>query len=177
MGARWPYAGPGEMVFMLCQRCKKRSATVHLTEIVNSEKREKHLCEKCAADEGVTMKQHVPLNELLSNFLVSQAGAQEVADAVCPNCGMTFAEYRSHGLLGCPNDYDVFAEALGPMIERAHEGGTHHTGKSPGSESRGAADRQREIMRIRRELEAAVEREDYEEAARLRDRLRELESA
>jgi len=87
-------------------------------KIVKAEKHERHLCEKCAADEGVTVKQHVPLNELLSGFLVSQAGAKQVADLTCPECGMTFVEYRNHGLLGCPNDYDVFEKALAPMIER-----------------------------------------------------------
>lgn len=160
---------------MLCQRCKKRSATVHLTEIVKSEKREKHLCEKCAADEGVTVKQHVPLNELLNSFLMSQAGIQQMADLVCPDCGMTFVEYRNHGLLGCPGDYDVFEKALGPMIERAHEGATQHVGKTPRRHAAGS-DRQRELMRLRRELNVAVQREEYERAAKLRDRLQELES-
>jgi protein arginine kinase activator len=159
---------------MLCQRCKKHSATVHLTEIVKSEKRERHLCEKCAAQEGITMKQHIPLNELLSNFLVAQAGAKEMSDLVCPECGMTFAEYRNHGLLGCPNDYDVFEKALGPMIERAHEGGTHHVGKVPKRMGAGMS-RQRDLMRLRRELQTAVQTEDYERAAELRDKIQQLE--
>lgn len=160
---------------MLCQRCKKHTATVHLTEIVKSEKREKHLCEKCAAEEGVTMKQHVPLNELLTNFLVSQAGAQELGDLTCPECGMSFVEYRNHGLLGCPNDYDVFEKVLGPLIERAHEGGTHHVGKTPKHAGKGES-RQRDLMRLRRELDAAVRREDYERAAEIRDQIQTLES-
>lgn len=160
---------------MLCQRCKKHSATVHLTEIVKSEKRERHLCEKCAAEEGVTMQQHVPLNELLTSFLVAQAGAQELASLACPECGMTFVEYRNRGLLGCPNDYEVFEKALTPLIERAHEGGTHHVGKVPRGRSDGA-NRQRELLRLRRELNNAVQCEDYEKAARLRDRIQMLES-
>jgi len=161
---------------MVCQRCKKRQATVHLTEIVKSEKREKHLCEKCAADEGVTVKQHVPLNELLSNFLVAQAGAQQMADISCPECGMTFIEYRNHGLLGCPRDYDVFEKALAPMIERAHEGGTNHVGKTPKQHGSDGANQERDLQRLRKELNAAVQREDYEKAAKLRDQLQELES-
>jgi protein arginine kinase activator len=161
---------------MLCQRCKKQSATVHLTEIVKSEKREKHLCEKCAAEEGVTMKQHVPLNELLTSFLVAQAGAQELVNLTCPDCGMTFVEYRNHGLLGCPNDYDVFDKALGPMIQHAHEGGTHHVGKVPRRRASAATTKQTELLRLRRELGVAVQREDYERAAELRDRIQTLET-
>ncbi|MGB9625566.1 MAG: UvrB/UvrC motif-containing protein [Phycisphaerae bacterium] len=160
---------------MLCQRCKKQSATVHLTEIINAEKREKHLCEKCAAEEGVTMKQHIPLNELLTSFLVAQAGAQEIANLTCPECGMTFVEYRNQGLLGCPNDYDAFEKALTPLIQHAHEGGTHHVGKVPRHRA-GTAGRQTELLRLRRELNAAVQREDYERAAELRDRIQTLES-
>lgn len=163
---------------MICQRCKKQTATVHLTEIVNAEKRERHLCERCASEEGVTMKQHVPLNELLSNFLVSQAGAQQMADLACPDCGMTFVEYRNHGLLGCPRDYDVFEKVLEPLIERAHEGGTHHVGKAPGPASEDTTtSKQRDLTRLRRDLAGAIEREDYEKAAELRDRIKTLESS
>ncbi len=161
---------------MVCQRCKKHSATVHLTEIVKSEKREKHLCEKCAAEEGVTMKQHVPLNELLASFLVSKAGAQELANLTCPDCGMTFVEYRNHGLLGCPRDYDVFEAALMSMIAHAHEGGTQHVGKTPRKRGTGTP-KQIEMARLRRELNAAVQREEYEQAARIRDQIQALESA
>ncbi len=160
---------------MLCQRCKKHSATVHLTEIVKSEKREKHLCEKCAAEEGITVKQHVPLNELLVNFLNAQSGLQELAHLSCPDCGMTFVEYRNHGLLGCPSDYDVFEKALGPMIQHAHEGGTQHVGRSPKRRA-ATGNRQADLMRLRRELNAAVQREDYERAAEIRDKIQALES-
>lgn len=159
---------------MLCQRCKKNTATVHLTEIVKNTKREKHLCDKCAAQEGVTVKAHVPLNELLANFVMAQSGARELAKLTCPECGMTFAEFRNHGLLGCPADYDAFAKALGPLLERAHEGASHHVGKVP---ARAGAEqvKQIELIRLRRELNAAVQREDYETAARLRDQIKDLQ--
>jgi len=160
---------------MQCQKCKKRAATVHLTEIVKSQKREKHLCEKCAAEEGVTMKQHVPLSELLTSFLVNQAGVQELATLTCPECGLNFLEYRNQGLLGCPNDYQVFEKALQPLIERAHEGATHHVGKVPRKLDRGDS-RRHQVMRLRRELEAAIQREEYERAAQIRDRIQSLES-
>jgi len=85
---------------MLCQRCKKNNATVHLTDIVNGEKREKHLCEDCAAEEGVTVKQHVSITDVLNSFLMSQDAVRELANLRCPDCGLTFVEFRSQGLLG-----------------------------------------------------------------------------
>lgn len=159
---------------MRCQRCKKNDATIHLTELVKGDKREKHLCEHCAADEGVAVKQHVSINDVLNSFLMSQASVQHLAQLRCPDCGMTFVEFRSQGLLGCPKDYDVFGEALGGMIERAHDGHTHHTGKAPGQPV--TVDPKRtERQRLQGELRDAVEAENYEVAARLRDQLSELE--
>lgn len=163
---------------MLCQRCKKNQATVHLTDIIKNEKRERHLCDACAQAESVTMKSHTPINELLASFVMQQLGAQELADLKCEQCGTTFVEFRNNGLLGCPNDYDVFEEALAPLLERAHgEGATHHVGKTPKGDTDGSAARQRELLRLRRQLGEAVEREDYETAAKLRDRIRVAESS
>jgi len=161
---------------MNCQRCKKNTATVHLTDIVKNEKREKHLCDQCAAEEGITIKTHTPINQILSHFVLQQAGAQELAGLTCENCGTTFVEFRNSGLLGCPNDYDAFEKALVPLLERAHgEGATHHVGKVPKGRTADSDQRQREIMRLRRELNQAVEREDYETAANLRDQIKAVE--
>jgi len=159
---------------MLCQRCKKNTATVHLTDIVKNEKRERHLCEKCASEEGITVKQQVPINELLANFVMEQSGARELAKLTCPECGMSFLEFRNSGLLGCPNDYDAFAKALVPLLERAHEGASQHKGKSPAG---GGPDRekQRQVAALQRQLAEAVEKEDYELAAKLRDRMKAVE--
>ncbi len=166
------------MAGSVCQRCGKNAATIHLTDILKpgGERRERHLCEECAIDEGVTAKAHTPINELLTNFLMVQAGAQELAQLSCDQCGMTFVEFRNRGLLGCPNDYVVFAKALGPLIERAHEGGTQHVGKIP-SRFGGTMKQQQELAKLRQELNAAIEREDYEEAAKLRDRIRSTEAS
>lgn len=160
---------------MLCQQCKKQTATVHLTDLVKGEKRERHLCEACASQEGVIVKQHVSVPDLLNSFLMSQSGAQELARMRCPECGMTFMEFRSQGLLGCPNDYEVFGEALANVIERAQEGKTHHTGKSPG-QSMELNSIERERVNLQRELSDAIANEDYERAAQVRDRLAELQS-
>lgn len=160
---------------MLCQQCKKQTATVHLTDLVKGEKRELHLCEECASQEGVAVKHHLSIDEVLNSFLMSQAGVQELAKIKCPQCGMTFAEFRSQGLLGCPNDYDVFDRALASVVERAQDGQTHHTGKSPGQVVQ-LDPVQQERLRLERELREAVEKEDYERAAQVRDQISELSS-
>src|SRR3990170_4069479 len=146
---------PG-LLLMLCQRCKKTTATVHLTDILkhSSEKVERHLCEECAQAEGVSFKQPLPpLNELLTGFVMAQAGARALADLRCDECGMTFAEFRNQGLLGCPNDYSVFEEVLNPLVNQAPDGGTHHVGKIPPTRPSGEVQQQR-MVRLRRELEA-----------------------
>lgn len=159
---------------MLCQRCKKQAATVHLTEIVNSEKREKHLCERCASSEGVSVKVDEPINELVAKFVLSQANSQEIAQLTCGECGITFVQFRNSGQLGCANDYEVFAEPIAALLERAHEGHTQHVGKIPGGKEN-KHKRQHQMMKLKNQLQSAVEVEDYERAANLRDQIKTLE--
>ena len=154
---------------MQCQLCDK-TATVHLTEIVDNEKIERHLCENCAQKEGITIKTHVPISELLGNLVTSQQEVKELSELYCPQCELSWAEFRKRGLLGCPNDYLAFEKPLEPLIERAHEGATRHVGRVPRHNHR-AGDSQAKLLRLRRDLQQAVENEDYEEAARIRDEI------
>lgn len=163
---------------LACQACKKQTATVHLTDITpEGEMRERHLCEQCAQKEGLASKSapHVPLNAILTGLVMDKATIQRLAELKCPNCGLTFVEFRNAGLLGCPSDYDAFEAALVPLIERAHENAGHHIGKVP---RRLAVPRSTEgdLIRLRRELTRAVDDEQYEEAAKLRDMIKGLES-
>ncbi len=161
---------------MKCEGCGKNPATVHLTEIVHGEKREKHLCESCAVGEGIAVgKAPVSLNEWLSNFVMQQAASAETSSLTCPECGMAYSEFRQRGLLGCPACYAAFEKALLPLIRRAHENATQHVGKVPPDVDR-TARRQYELIDMRRQLRNAVQAEDYEQAARLRDRIKELEA-
>ena len=160
---------------MLCQRCQKQQATIHLTEILNNEKRERHLCEDCAREEGVAIKAQINLQDILSGMLEAHESTGRDANLCCPDCGITYAEFRSQGRLGCPHDYEVFAEPLAEVLQKVH-GATEHVGKLPqraGSDSRG----QRELMQLRRQLQNAVDAEHYEEAARIRDLIHEKETA
>lgn len=164
---------------MKCDNCNK-TATVHLTEIKAGKKIEKHLCEQCAAqNEQIPVKSHMPINELLTNFVMAHSGMQKETGAGCENCGITWAEFRQSGLLGCANDYVAFEKDLTPLLKRAHDEATHHVGKVP--VRRGGTGvpmkRQADLTRLRKDLQRAVEAEDYERAAKLRDQIRQAETA
>ncbi len=108
------------------------------------------------------------LDVVVQGLIVAHVGelVGELANLACPDCGLKFMEFRSRGRLGCPNDYDVFARGLSPLIQRTH-GATRHVGKvarrQPGASRR---------LRLRTRLREAIAREDYEQAARIRDQLR-----
>lgn len=164
---------------MKCDNCNK-PATVHLTEIKGGKKLEKHLCEQCAAqNEGLPVKSHMPINELLTNFVMAHSGMQKEQQQglACDHCGVTWAEFRQGGLLGCANDYSAFEKELTPLLKRAHEEATHHVGKVP--TRRGGtgvpAKRQVDVSKLRKELQKAVEGEDYERAAKIRDQIKQAE--
>lgn len=155
----------------------EREATVHEVTIKGGKKVEKHLCELCAREHGISVQTHAPISELLTKFVMSQAGGgqeqqgEKSRATACPACGCTWARFRQHGLLGCDRCYEVFEEGLSPLIERAHQGATHHVGKAPRRAGEGLA-LQNRMAALRRELQEAVACEQYERAARLRDELR-----
>ena len=157
-----------------CDQCN-RTATVHEVEIIKGKKVEKHLCDDHAKEEGIALKDaYTPINELLTNFVKTHSGVATQQDMVCDNCGQTFAQFRDNSLLGCPRCYAAFEELLGQLLERAHEGGTHHLGKVPSRSGTGER-RQEQLLRLRRRLSDAVTAEDYELAAKLRDDLTHFE--
>lgn len=152
----------------------QNEATVHEVVIKSGKKVERHLCEQHAQTEGIVVA-HTPINELLTKFVMTQAGAQaeQARPTECPTCASTWAEFREKGLLGCPDCYDTFEEQLSPLLSRAHEGATHHVGRTP-KRAGISAGLHRELTSLRRELEDAIRAEEYEKAASIRDRIRKL---
>ena len=164
----------------LCERCNQ-PATVHSTEISDGKPHDVHLCEKCAQEAGYIQSSHVPINELLNQFLKTHAQMPDVQSTRCPDCGLSWQEFKDTGLLGCGRDYALFEQQLQGVIERAQQGGTHHTGKAPRQITSTRKDdpvklRQAEINRLKKELTRAVEQESYEKAAQLRDQLKTMEN-
>ena len=164
---------------MQCQACQKNEATIHLTEITDGVRTEMHLCEHCAHQEGIAVKSQIPLNELLSNLLAAQPEDSELfGDSeqkyACPNCGFTLDQFRKEAVLGCPHDYEVFEKSLLPLIKKAHDGKAAHCGKVP-SKASVYTKKQIEVTILRQQLETAVKNEDYELAAKLRDKISQAE--
>ena len=164
---------------MQCQICKENEATIHLTEIVDGARSEMHICESCAVEQGITIKSQMPLNELLSSLLAVQPTDEELLggpdrNATCPHCGFTLEQFSKETVLGCPNDYEVFAKSLGSLIAKAHNGKRTHCGKVP-AKMPADSKKQIELMNMREQLEAAVKAEEYERAAKLRDKINQLE--
>ena len=160
-----------------CDKCDQ-PATHHSVEILKGQKIEKHLCDLHAAEEGMALKAvHTPINELLTNFVKLHSGATaEVAEKTCSNCGLTFSQFRTSSLLGCPQCYEAFDELLVPMLELAHDGGSHHIGKVPRrATTSGQQQDQLQVLSMRKRLAQAVASEDYELAATLRDQIGRLE--
>lgn len=165
---------------MKCQRCE-RPATFHITELTGPEPVELHLCEVCVrsyleqGEPGV-----LPVAPTVASVLAKQLqlgkAAEELAkldQRACPVCGITFYEFRNQGRLGCPHDYVFFERELTPLIANIH-GETHHLGKRPRGGELGT-DQQTELIRLRREMEEAKQKEHYERAAQIRDQIRHLE--
>ena len=158
-----------------CDKCGK-PATIHLTEIIDGDKIEKHFCQNCASTDGITIQAEVPIGQLLEDFVLQSGGMENAAELECEVCGMKFSEFRDTGLLGCPNDYDVFEKGLASILERAQEGSVQHIGKVPfGSDD--VQKRQSAILRLRAELKDAINAENYERAAAVRDQIKELENS
>jgi protein arginine kinase activator len=159
---------------MNCQRCHNE-ATVHLTEPNDGQERELHLCRACARKAGLVLPEAPPklaLDLVVESLIVANVGelASELAELVCPDCGIKYMEFRSGGRLGCPLDYWVFSKGLTPLLQRFH-GATRHVGKVARRRD-GAIER----LRMRTRLREAIAREEYEEAARLRDLLRQKDT-
>ena len=156
---------------MTCQSCGEAKATIHLTDIVEKQKHELHLCEACAqANDLIPAGNPTQLNlQSLVHLITTKATATaKLSELTCPDCGLNYAMFRHEGRLGCPADYDAFRDVLIPLLERIHRA-THHAGKMPRTQGKRA-----ELTRIRQQLDDAILTENYEEAARLRDLLRAL---
>ena len=164
---------------MQCDICRKNQATIHLTEIIGGARSETHLCEHCAQEQGIAVKNQIPINELLSGLLSSQPTDEDIYGLIedtisCPYCGITLEQFRREAVLGCPHDYEVFEKVLAPLIKKTHNGKITHCGKIP-SKIPPDTRKQAELLSLRQQLDAAVTREDYELAAQLRDKIAEIQ--
>lgn len=167
---------------MLCQACQKKTATTHIKQIVNGELTERHLCPECAAKMGygnLFGGLGLNLGDLIGSFLgepqSQSSGVQPLTpETRCKCCGSTFSDIARTGKVGCAECYQTFRERLMPSIQRIH-GNTRHVGKVPATASAKAQLTAR-LEKAREDLAKAIEAQEFEKAAQLRDAIRELES-
>lgn len=172
---------------MECQECHQRPATVHLTQVVNGQKTEVHICEHCAKDKGYMSygEENFTLNDLLSGIFYPDSNKQssgkktqpheQASQLKCPSCGLTYQEFARIGKFGCASCYQTFDEHLNPIFRRVHSGNTTHNGKIPRREG-GNLHLRRELDEYKLNLRRLIEQEEFEQAAKVRDRIRTLES-
>lgn len=160
---------------MLCDICGENEATVHLTEIIDDQMAELHLCEGCAKKKSLEMEQHFGLADLLAGLadMGKQFEVGQLAGVKCPNCGLTYEDFKKIGRLGCSQCYDTFKESLVPLLKRIH-GSNQHLGRIPVKTGK-VVKAKSELQELKVKLQKAIQMEEFEEAAKLRDKIRELE--
>lgn len=162
---------------MLCDVCAKNQATVHLTEIIDDQMNELHLCEECARQKSEQMEQQFGLSDLLAGMAEFEKPVKdkesEVVSLRCTNCGLTYADFKKIGRLGCSECYNTFKQYLGPLLKRI-QGSVMHFGKSPLKVTR-VLKKKIDLQELRQKLQKAIEMEAFEEAAKIRDQIKELE--
>jgi len=168
---------------MLCDICAKFPATVHLTEIIDEQMNELHLCEECARTKSAAMESQFGLSDLLAGMVDFEKPSNKDEGLVslkCPACGLTYADFKKIGRLGCGECYNVFRKYLAPLLKRIH-GSNQHVGKSlfkakpSGSGSSRVYKKKADLQELKERLQQAIQQEAFEEAARLRDQIKALE--
>ena len=169
---------------MQCENCREREAVIHLTQIVDNTVTTMHLCEPCAAEKGVETGSSVakfPLGDFLASL--GKSGGSEPTEAgldtPCRACGATLRDFRQSGRLGCAECYASFESHLRDLLRRLH-GSTRHLGEGYAAggvraEAPTLTPREPALDDLREALRRAVETENFELAAELRDRIRVLE--
>lgn len=173
---------------MLCDICHKREATIYYTEIINGKKIEQHLCEVCAAKYS-SYRSTNPISgeETTADHMIfgllqeveSQNQEEQTQSLVCPNCGLTYEEFTRDGQFGCEQCYASFQSMLNKNL-RSIQGSDTHTGKRPKEyelEAKRLVDGLSQLDRLSVQLQHAIELEEYEEAAKIRDQIRDLKKS
>jgi len=161
---------------MMCETCGKKMATVHWTEMVNDAVKKMHLCEACAAAKGLDVNNPAAFSDVMLGLGAHKEPVAKERNVVCALCHMRIADFKKTSRLGCQACYETFAEELKPLLAAMHKG-NQHVGKVPAhKEAKGAAKAglPPSMAILRQKLEEAIAAEQYEEAASLRDQIRQI---
>ena len=163
---------------MQCEKCGNNPAVIHLTQIVDNEMSTRHLCDFCAAEMGLDAgdsAETAPLTDFLAQMGKALPAGSASSTGACEFCGLTMNDFKRTGRLGCPHCYSQFDQHLRGLLRKLH-GGTQHMGKVYLPPNPRESDRTARIASLRRSLARAVESEDFERAAVLRDQIRRAEA-
>lgn len=156
---------------MLCEKCGKNHATTHIKTVVNGIVREYNLCSECAAKSGYGSNS---VTGMLASMLGDMSTLKLKNQKNCQVCGATFADIAHDGKMGCSECYNTFKEEILPYLKRVH-GATQHTGKIPNRAPLIVRPKEKTIDELRQELSRLVAEEKYEQAAVVRDKIKEME--
>lgn len=162
---------------MLCERCKKNDATYHVTKIIYNKKADLHLCEQCAR-EMQEISAAFPIQNILSELMGYISQTHEIEkhyEPRCSNCGTYYSEFKKAGLLGCSECYSSFKDELSPVLKRV-QGNVKHAGKIPRSRGK-ARTKKIDMNGLRIMLQKAIENEEYEDAAKIRDEIKKMQNS
>ena len=163
---------------MLCQLCNKNEATIHLTEIVNDQMVDLHICEICAKEKSVDISLPLAFKDVLSGLVdftdIDKIDNKNENSKKCTNCGISYNAFKEKGRLGCAECYKSFYNELLPLIKNVH-GSSHHLGKRPAS-FEDKYEVELELKDLAKQLKEKIELEEFEEAAQVRDKIRMLEA-
>jgi protein arginine kinase activator len=163
---------------MICELCKEHEATVHLTQVIDGSIKKLHLCEECAAKSGIDVHGPISITDILlgmgikpkeSDLVEAGAAAGPAAERVCPKCHMRRTDFKKTGRFGCDACYEAFADELPPLLKAMHRS-EQHVGKVPAEQSvrvRAVT----ELASLEQALKKAIDAEQFEEAARIRDQI------
>jgi protein arginine kinase activator len=157
---------------MLCEVCHKKKATVHFTEIVKNQMVKINLCAACAKQKGIDIYTKFSVSDLLSGLADLEGGKVFVEDRECAKCGMTSREFKDIGRFGCSECYLAFEEMINPLLEAIHKT-SRHVGKVPKRWSKRSLS-EVELKNLEDQLQKAIHSEAFEEAARIRDQIKDL---
>lgn len=175
---------------MLCKACNKNQATIHYKSNINGKVVEKYLCSECAEKEGIHTKSAFEPIDMMDGFfgkntddifgglfagMMNTPSSKSVSEPkVCSLCGMRYSEFLHAGKIGCAECYKTFSSSLGSTIKRIH-GNVAHCGKVPEGKKNEISDR-RKIEQLKAKLSEAIEKQEYEMAAKYRDEIKEIEN-
>ena len=159
---------------MLCEKCGKNNATTHIRTVVNGVVHEMNLCSTCASQGGYTNIGHNSLASMLASFLGENTGLIGQDKPKCPVCGAQFSEIAKNGKVGCAECYKTFNSQLMPYLKRVH-GSVKHIGKIPNNAPLTIVPKTDDLENLKLQLSKAISEERYEDAAVIRDKIKERE--